>query len=299
MSEILKIENLIEMTKLQDFQDNFAKATNIGVVTINCKGQPITKKSEFTCFCNEVRKIPQFRDTCKKCDALGGLQSAITGEPHIYICHMGLIDFAVPIIVENTYIGSILAGQVKICDLNDTNKEVEQITKLTKWNNTDLMTLYNNLPTRSFEEIKACADLLYHITNHVVNIESIDTIKKIKIKEESKNSNKRSHSKDIEKAVTYIEDNIKKQLTLDDVAKHINLSTHYLSKLFKKEMNINFVTYLTDKKIELAKLMLQDPEIPIVNIAIDLSYNHPNYFSKVFKRKVGLTPSEYRDKIIS
>ena len=41
MSGILKIENLIEMKKLQDLQDNFAKATNIGVVTVNYKGQPI------------------------------------------------------------------------------------------------------------------------------------------------------------------------------------------------------------------------------------------------------------------
>lgn len=101
-----------------------------------------------------------------------------------------------------------------------------------------------------------------------------------------------------QEAIQYVEKNIKKNITLEEVAKNINITPHYLSKIFKKEVGINFVTYVTDRKIDLAKEMLADKNIPIVNISISLAFNQPNYFSKVFKKKVGVTPSKYREQCI-
>lgn len=101
-----------------------------------------------------------------------------------------------------------------------------------------------------------------------------------------------------QEAIQYVEKNIKKNITLEEVAKNINITPHYLSKIFKKEVGINFVTYVTDRKIDLAKEMLADKNIPIVNISISLAFNQPNYFSKVFKKKVEVTPSEYREQCI-
>ena len=96
--------------------------------------------------------------------------------------------------------------------------------------------------------------------------------------------------------VDYIERSIKKGISLEDVANHVNISTYYLSKIFKKEMGVNFITYITDRKMELAKEMLATTDVPVLNIALDLAYNEANYFSKAFKKKTGYTPSEYREK---
>ena len=87
-----------------------------------------------------------------------------------------------------------------------------------------------------------------------------------------------------------------KGISLEDVANHVNISTYYLSKIFKKEMGVNFITYVTGRKMDLAKEMLVNTDIPVLNIALDLAYNEANYFSKAFKKKTGLTPSEYREK---
>ncbi len=94
----------------------------------------------------------------------------------------------------------------------------------------------------------------------------------------------------------YIEKNYHKGITLEDVSKFVNLSSSYLSKLFKKENKINISTYITNRRIERAKELLEDTDLPISNIAMDLSYNESNYFSKVFKRVVGVVPTEYRNK---
>ncbi len=98
----------------------------------------------------------------------------------------------------------------------------------------------------------------------------------------------------LKKALNYIDRNIKKGINLDDAAEYVNMSSCYFSKFFKKATGDNFISYVTDRKIEYAKDMLRHTEMPVINIAYELSYSETNYFSKAFKKKVGQTPTEYR-----
>ncbi|MEK4030001.1 helix-turn-helix domain-containing protein [Pseudobacillus sp. FSL P4-0506] len=100
--------------------------------------------------------------------------------------------------------------------------------------------------------------------------------------------------KEIQSALHYIENNFHKGVTLEEVASHVHLSPFYLSKLFKKELNVNFVSYVTERKMEKAKELLQSTDMPVLNIALELNYQEPNYFSKVFKKVTGMTPSDFR-----
>ena len=101
---------------------------------------------------------------------------------------------------------------------------------------------------------------------------------------------------DLKKVLNYIDRNIKRGVTLDMAAAYVGMSASYFSKFFKKYMGVNFITYVTDRKIEAAKDMLINTDRPVVNIAYDLSYSETNYFSKTFKKKVGVTPTEYREQ---
>lgn len=95
--------------------------------------------------------------------------------------------------------------------------------------------------------------------------------------------------------ITYIEINIRKNVTLDDIAEYSNLSSYHISKVFKKKMDINFITYVTNRKMEHAKEMIECTNMPISNIAFELGYSESNYFSKVFKKTVGVSPTHYRE----
>lgn len=97
-----------------------------------------------------------------------------------------------------------------------------------------------------------------------------------------------------QKILNYIDRNIRRGVSLDEAAEYANMSSCYFSKLFKRMTGKNYITYVTDSRIEMAKRMLVDTEMPVINIAYELSYNETNYFSKAFKKKVGVTPSEYR-----
>ena len=98
-----------------------------------------------------------------------------------------------------------------------------------------------------------------------------------------------------QKILNYIDRNLRKGLSLDDAAEYANMSSCYFSKFFKKMTGQNYIAYITDGKVELAKQMLLDTDLPVINISYELSYGETNYFSKAFKRKVGVTPTEFRE----
>ncbi|MBM6926033.1 response regulator transcription factor [Pseudoflavonifractor phocaeensis] len=99
-----------------------------------------------------------------------------------------------------------------------------------------------------------------------------------------------------QKILNYIDRNVRKGLSLDKAAEYASMSSCYFSKFFKKMTGQNYIAYVTDGKIELAKQMLLDTEMPVINISYELSYGETNYFSKAFKRKVGVTPTEFRER---
>ena len=74
----------------------------------------------------------------------------------------------------------------------------------------------------------------------------------------------------------------------------MEISPFYFSKLFKEETGANFIDYLTMARIERAKGFLRDKARSVKEISAAAGYADANYFSKLFKKVVGLTPTEYR-----
>jgi two-component system response regulator YesN len=99
------------------------------------------------------------------------------------------------------------------------------------------------------------------------------------------------------KAKEYMKQNYEKDLSLDDVAKYVDISPYYFSKLFKEEEGENFIDYLTSLRIEKAKMLLQNTDQSMKEICSEVGYSDPNYFSRIFKKVAGLTPTEYRERV--
>ncbi|KAB8137726.1 response regulator [Gracilibacillus oryzae] len=97
-------------------------------------------------------------------------------------------------------------------------------------------------------------------------------------------------------AKEYVNQHFQKAITLDEVAAHVNLSSYYLSKLFKEYFDVTFVEYVTELRIQKAKTYLLDGVTPLKEIALNIGYRDPNYFSRVFKKEVGMSPSDFRHK---
>jgi two-component system response regulator YesN len=96
-------------------------------------------------------------------------------------------------------------------------------------------------------------------------------------------------------AKKYIEKHYAENLTLEDLASYMEISPHYFSKLFKGKFQITFIDYLTDIRVGKAKKDLLGSNKSLKEISIDIGYKDPNYFSRVFKKKTGKSPTEYRE----
>ncbi len=105
-----------------------------------------------------------------------------------------------------------------------------------------------------------------------------------------------THSDDvIDEAKAYINANYTKGITLEDVSREVNISPYYFSRIFKEASGENFIDYLTNLRIERAKLLLSTTNHSMKVICAMVGYSDPNYFSKSFKKNVGVTPTEYRE----
>lgn len=99
----------------------------------------------------------------------------------------------------------------------------------------------------------------------------------------------------VETAKEYIQNNYSRDISLDDVSRTVNISPYYFSKIFKEETGEGFVEYLTGIRMEKAKELLNTTEYSMKEICSMVGYADPNYFSRSFKKNVGVTPTEYKE----
>ena len=100
--------------------------------------------------------------------------------------------------------------------------------------------------------------------------------------------------RNLDDLLNHIELNRSRALTLHEAAAYLAVSPSHLSKKFKAATGKIFVTYVTEKRVERARLMLACTEMPILKIAVELDFHQVNYFSRVFKASTGVSPTEYR-----
>ena len=174
-SHNLNIKSLLDIPEWEKIQDQIAKLTGTAIITIDYKGTPVTKHSERTEFCTVIRENPISRKRCFKCDALAGLEAVRNGKPFIYLCHCGIVDVAVPVVVGDRYLGAVMFGQVRIPN-HDTDAKVErlvnEISTFEAENETvreDLLDMYNRLPEMEYRKIQDIADMIDSVVHYIVN----------------------------------------------------------------------------------------------------------------------------------
>ena len=101
----------------------------------------------------------------------------------------------------------------------------------------------------------------------------------------------------VDKAKEYIKEHFKdSDLSVDKVCSNLNVSANYFSAVFKKNTGESFVSYLTDIRLKKAVELLETTDEKAYVIAGLVGYDEPNYFSYVFKKAYGISPSKYRQQ---
>jgi len=113
-------------------------------------------------------------------------------------------------------------------------------------------------------------------------------------KEELKENRKTLVNPSLKRVIEYIDQNYMNRLTLENVAKHVFLNKTYISQMFMKHLGISFVSYLESVRIYKAQELLQNTDMSVTKIAEETGYASQSYFTKAFKKRVGMSPLQYR-----
>ncbi|NIK77149.1 two-component system response regulator YesN [Paenibacillus castaneae] len=103
--------------------------------------------------------------------------------------------------------------------------------------------------------------------------------------------------REVAEAQRYVIKHINEKISMDEMARRLNLNPTHFSRIFKKETGETFVEFVTKRKMEKAKELLDQSNQSIDSIAQELAYDHSSYFNKLFRAFSGMSPHEYRKKI--
>lgn len=320
------LKTLLDIPLWEKVQDELARLTGTAIITIDFKGNPITKHSCRTEFCSVIRENPISRRRCYRCDALAGLEAVRLGRPYIYLCHCGIVDVAVPVMVGDRYLGAVMFGQVRIPN-DDTDAKVERlVSEISSFQaesestRVDLLEMYQSLPEMEYKRIVEIADSINAIVNYIVD-RAVNSENEAltyewmlrstaepsyggqKIQEltappqpEGNSELELSKSSSVYPAVAYIHSHRRQMVPMNDMARLCHLSPSYFSRLFRREMGENYINYVNRKKVEWAKERLRNGNDSINQIALDLGFMDSSYFINVFKKFEGITPLVYRQR---
>jgi ligand-binding sensor protein len=160
----LEISDIVDISSLQRFQDNFAIGMNCASVTVDRNGEPVTRPSSYTRFCDGfIHKSKIGDDRCAASHNRMGQEAARTGRPFVGPCHAGLIDFAAPVIINDELIGTVLGGQI----LSEKPKEefYRGIAHEIGTDDNGLVDAVNKVNITDMKNINAAAEVLFIVVN--------------------------------------------------------------------------------------------------------------------------------------
>lgn len=165
-----RLSEFLNMDRLQKLQDNLAKALDLAFVTVDYRGRPVTEGSGFTDFCKRMGKREDCMHLCSRCYAHAGLHATMAGSPYIYRCHSGLVEFAVPLMVNGKYIGCVMGGQ---CEVTGQAPALEPVVpQQTAWEEDPTLSRNrSSVHKTTYEKLEAAVRLVEDILRHLLEEE--------------------------------------------------------------------------------------------------------------------------------
>jgi AraC-like DNA-binding protein/ligand-binding sensor protein len=210
-------------------------------------------------------------------------------EPETLKCFAGLCDSAVPIRVGEDLIAFLQTGQILLH--RPSRREFSRLARqLVKWGvDTDLKQVeeaYFQTRVLTKAQYDSILRLLGIFAQHLAALSN-----QLIVQEE------KSESPQIARARAFIAEHQEDDLSLNEVAKAVNMSAFYFCKMFKQATGLTFTDYLARIRVEKVKNMLLDPHKRISEVAFAAGFQSLSQFNRVFRKVAGEAPTTYRERI--
>ncbi len=225
-------------------------------------------------YCNTVKLSREGYDTCMRCKTLCNRRAVRNKEPFAGHCPFGLLEAVQPVVVDSRTVAIIYVGGVR---------DGDSLGRAKSHNRPELYALLDECPTAEVGELMRIASAVDSYIRFILSAAPV------------KDSG--AHRYPVSDIKERIQSEYKKPLSLKEMSELYFFNEKYLGRLFMSETGMTFHEYLNKIRTERARALLETSDLPILDIAFDCGFGSVSYFNRVFKRTVGVTPSEYRKSI--
>lgn len=231
-------------------------------------------------FCELVKSKPEVLKLCHACDKKAFEHVKNAGEIYIYRCHFGLYEACVPLYTYGVLSGFFMMGQT----LTDTEYDKNLIKRkaIEFLLDSDVIDeAIDHISFHSQEQIIAFAGVVNIVAEYITLTNRLES--------KSKNLAEEVHK--------YLVNNYNQNITIDWLCKYFYVSKSTLINTFKSKYGITVHQFLLEYRLKKSMELLKDKNKTIQDIAIECGFNDANYFSKAFKKKYLLSPTDKKNSL--
>ena len=269
-----------DQKKLIRFLDDLFLLTGFRANIFDPEGNDVCKREERARFCQSINACVEGNQRCVACDTLAQDHCRDRQEIQFYRCHAGICEVILPIYVRGRLVAYVSIGQ--FLDHTDRTSQWEQTRGRLDWYPGDMEGLRRDFWTLrqySDEEISAYVEILEALISSIqlreLRMEPVQT--------------------ELQKLESYLEEHYMEKLSLASVAEALQIGRTKLCGLAKKlSGGKTLFRLITERRIQAAQTLLLQTDWPISAVGEAVGISDYNYFSKVFHKSVGVTPSSFR-----
>jgi AraC-like DNA-binding protein/ligand-binding sensor protein len=283
--------DIAESEELTDFFLVFSELAGIhfGGISNSTHTESTTTSCPSTHFnplCTLIRSVPEGLAACKACDDRGVSKAIKASKPVKYICHAGLVDFALPLNIDDQLVATTTCGQ--ILPEKPSAEGFEKFAAKIEYLNLDKQKLKKAYFASTYmtnDRIDAVLRAFTYFINYFNEVGS--RLRSIRLRE---------NYPELFEIKDFLYKHFRENISLRDLAKLVGLSESYCSRLFSKIEGKTITKYLKFLRLTEAKKLLRETDWSITDIAFKCGFNDLSYFNRSFHVSEGCSPREYRKK---
>ncbi len=271
---------LFNNEKLRQLQLNLYELVGVQTNIWDITGKNVQLFGKHSHFCRIINDNPEGHRRCEECDSMAVKACAEKRQSYSYVCHAGLREIVLPVFDSGEIVAFIAFGQ--LLDNSPRKLQWENTLKSLDWYEGDIEELkeaYSELIQYTPAKFKAYEEILQAITSYI-QLEGII---------------RSANFSDQQRLEMYIDEHYMEKLSLKAISDALGIGTTKLCALAKKLSADGSITKLISmRRVEAAKTLLLKEDLSIAEIAEKVGFSDYNYFTKIFKKIVGCTPTQYR-----
>ena len=265
-----------DVNRINDILYDFYNTTGTRLDLFSNSFEQISSGQYGICdFCKYVQKDANCKQICTAFDNMLMQKSSQSMQAERDICPFGLMNVVSPIIYNGESLGYFFFGQMKT---HPQYSEIESALIKHSLDRVSLKMHYTSLPLFEIEKIKSISNLAEIVLKHLL----------------TENILKFDYDETLQKALTYIDSNLDKDLSIKSISKGINVSKSALYSKFHSLLNCTIGEYVNRKRIEKSTQMLVDTNFSIEEVSQKTGFSSASYYTKIFKQHMGITPLKYK-----